>query len=330
MNSILVIAEIVDQNLAPITFELVSAAQEAARLSNLPEKSVSIVVPAEDPEKISLYLAEKTGLDTIGIKGIKSYTSLVYIDNLVSISHELNPSIIFAAHTSQGRDFLPGLAVALNACSAAGVNGMVQDDQDIVFIRPVFGGEKQMHLRHDPQSLVVASVMQGAFSQTGTCLPKKGSCSYVLALPEKKEDRRITHIQIKKPKVDNQALKAARVVVSVGRGIGEKENLGLVREFVEKLPNAALGASRPLVDMGWIGYEHQVGITGTTVSPDIYIALGISGSSQHLAGMKSSKVVVAVNQNKEAPIFGHADLCVVEDAVLFLKELISQMTEKSN
>ena len=99
----------------------------------------------------------------------------------------------------------------------------------------------------------------------------------------------------------------------------KKENLETIFQFAQCFSSSAVGASRPLVDMGWIRYEHQVGITGTTVMPKLYIACGISGSSQHLAGMKEAQFVVSINNNPDAPIFRHSDLCIVEDIHEFIQ-----------
>ncbi len=135
---------------------------------------------------------------------------------------------------------------------------------------------------------------------------------------------RIIHGQILRKACGNKALKGAKIIVSAGRGIGEKDGLKEIFEFAECFSSSAVGASRPLVDMGWIGYDHQVGITGAEVSPRLYIACGISGSSQHIAGMKGSEIVVSINKNPDAPIFRHSDICIIADVHEFIKEFLKQ------
>jgi len=135
---------------------------------------------------------------------------------------------------------------------------------------------------------------------------------------------RIIHRYILKKECGSKALKGAKIIVSAGRGIGEKDKLKEIFEFAECFSSSAVGASRPLVDMGWIGYDHQVGITGTEVSPRLYIACGISGASQHIAGMKGSEIVVSINKNPDAPIFRHSDICIIADVHEFIKEFLKQ------
>lgn len=119
------------------------------------------------------------------------------------------------------------------------------------------------------------------------------------------------------------ALGRAKIVVAAGRGIEKEENLEKIYAFSKLFPGVAVAGSRPLIDMGWMPYKQQVGITGARVSPDIYIACGISGSSQHLAGMDKSAFVVAINNDPNATIFKHADLCIVEDLFSFIDSLIA-------
>jgi electron transfer flavoprotein alpha subunit len=130
-----------------------------------------------------------------------------------------------------------------------------------------------------------------------------------------------------KKSCENQALKGAKVIVAAGRGMKEKENLEFVFKFAKYFSSSAVGASRPLVDMGWIGYEHQVGVTGAVVAPELYIACGISGSSQHIAGMKDAGLVVSINKNPAAPLFFHSDLCIIEDALEFIPAFLKKAGE---
>ncbi|MBN1534864.1 MAG: electron transfer flavoprotein subunit alpha/FixB family protein [Spirochaetes bacterium] len=129
---------------------------------------------------------------------------------------------------------------------------------------------------------------------------------------------------------DDTGLANAEVIVSAGRGIGNRENLSLLMELASLFPRSALGASRPVCDYGWLPYGRQVGQTGRRVSPRLYIACGISGSMQHLAGMRSSAHIVAVNNDRDAPIFRHAHAGVVEDCATFIRVFLDLVKEREN
>ena len=131
---------------------------------------------------------------------------------------------------------------------------------------------------------------------------------------------------IRKTAGKNLSLARARVIVSAGRGINERENLDAITALAHQFASSAVGSSRPLVDMGWIGYGHQVGITGATVAPRLYIACGISGSSQHLAGMKDSGFVVSININPDAAIHLHSDVCIHEDVLSFIQAFLKALS----
>ncbi|OQY13278.1 MAG: hypothetical protein B6I31_01465 [Desulfobacteraceae bacterium 4572_19] len=137
--------------------------------------------------------------------------------------------------------------------------------------------------------------------------------------------KRIQHQRITKTTRENHTLKEAKVIISAGRGIGKKENLEYIFKFAKCFSSSVVGASRPLVDMGWIEYEHQVGITGASVAPKLYIACGISGSSQHLAGIKDAEIIISINNNPAAPIFRHSDFCIVEDVLEFIQAFYTDM-----
>ncbi len=244
----------------------------------------------------------------------------------------MEPSHILAAHTSQGRDFAPGLAIKLKAASIPGVNEIRLDNKGLLYSRSVLGNTKNMIVRPVPGMPVVLTLIPGVFKSGNFDNPKTGQVEIHESSFEPgfkpgfksghDTTRRIRHQKIVKKSCENQALKEAKIIVSAGRGIGEKENLETIYQFAQCFSSSAVGASRPLVDMGWIRYEHQVGITGTRVMPKLYIACGISGSSQHLAGMKDAQFVVSINNNPDAPIFRHSDLCIVEDILEFIQAFV--------
>ena len=241
----------------------------------------------------------------------------------------MDTSHILIANTPQCQNFAPGLAVKIKAASIPGVNSIGVDDKGLTFSRPVLNSTKNMILRPKPDIPLVLTIMPGAFQFEISEKIEAGKVE-ISKVPFDIKPYRKNRIKfkekIKKP-CDNQALKEAKIVVSVGQGVGKKESIDTIFHFSKYFPSSAVGVSRPLVDMGWIGYEHQVGVTGTTVSPKLYIACGISGSSQHLAGMKDAQFVVSINNNPAAPIFSHSDICIVENLFDFIKVFIKEVEQ---
>jgi len=260
-------------------------------------------------------------MDVLALKipNFTAYTSEAYKNFLAPLIEELAPSHILAAHTSQGRDFAPGLAVRLNASSISGVNKIQSDEGGLLYSRPVFNNTRNMILRPVSGLPVVLTLMPGVFSPRAREGNLPGSIieKEISQMPEQLSQ--MVHQKIVKNENNHQALKQAQTIVTAGRGIGEQSNLEQVARFAKCFSASALGASRPLVDMGWIGYEHQIGITGASVAPRLYIACGVSGSSQHLAGMKGSDWVVSINKNPDAPICSHADVCITTDVMEFIQ-----------
>jgi electron transfer flavoprotein alpha subunit len=330
MKQLLVIAEIFEDRIRPVTWELVAAADEIKTLlfQKQTPSAIGIIVPSHDPKPLAQALSTQSGINVIGLEnpGLKSYTSEIYIACLGQLIRKMNPSHILAAHTAQGCDFAPGLALALEAAAIPGVNGIESGKNGLVYSRPVFDHTRNMRVRPEPARPVVLTVMPGVFKAdrhpAGT--PGRIDIQKIYVDGSSGDNNRIRHRHILKRPCENQALKTAKVIVAAGRGLGEKERLDLVLRFAKCFSSSAVGASRPLVDMGWIGYEHQVGITGTRVSPQLYIACGISGSSQHIAGMKDSTVVIGINNNPAAPIFRHSDLCITEDVVEFIQAFLKK------
>ncbi|MCP4673182.1 MAG: electron transfer flavoprotein subunit alpha/FixB family protein [Desulfobacula sp.] len=198
------------------------------------------------------------------------------------------------------------------------------DDKGLLYSRPVLGNTKNMMVRPVEGMPVVLTLMPGVFKSDNFDNRKKGQVKiHEIAFdPGCNHTKRIRHGKILKRPCENQTLKEAKIIVSAGRGIEKKENLDVIFKCAECFSSSAVGASRPLIDMGWMGYEHQVGITGTAVLPRLYVACGISGSSQHLAGMKDAGFIVSINKNPDAPIFRHSDLCIVEDIHQFLQTFL--------
>jgi len=248
------------------------------------------------------------------------YSAQSFTQALVSLVEELKPEVLFFSAGSMGKDLAPRVAAKLGVSLASDCTKTASKEGKLEVTRPIFAGKAlaTINLKSLPQ---IASLRPNVFPLTKP-VSKKGEVI--------KKDVVIPEDQIKGKTVDilreegaELDVTEAEVVISGGRGMKGPENYDLLRELTAILPHSAVGASRSAVDAGWIGHQHQVGQTGKTVSPNLYLAIGISGAIQHLAGMSSSKYIVAVNKDPEAPIFKVADYGIVADlfkVIPYLKE----------
>jgi len=228
------------------------------------------------------------------------------------------PTFVVFPHTYQVRDYAPALATRLGEVLISDVTGITDGP---VFVRQWIQGKLDAEYKHSGNGVCLVSVQAGAFRADAA---EAGECAVTEFVPEIAADA----IRTKPEAAFRQAaqtvdLSAAQVIVSVGRGIGEQENLGMVEELAAAL-GAELAASRPICDAGWLPMERQVGSSGQTVAPKVYLAVGISGAIQHQVGMKGAKMIIAINKDEAAPIFEIADVGVVGD----LFEIVPALTKQ--
>jgi electron transfer flavoprotein alpha subunit len=233
---------------------------------------------------------------------------------LLEVIAKESPDLIVLCHSSYGWDLAPRLAAALKAAQVS----EVVDVQDGSFIVPACNAKLRRQVR--PKSaLTVVTLQAGAFGLSGE---PEGSPSVerITAAAEGSLEF-VGYEAAEKGAVD---LTRAEIIVSAGRGVGKPENVELIAGLARAL-GGELGASRPVVDAGWVDHSRQVGTTGQTVSPKLYVACGISGAIQHLAGMKKSAFVVAINKDKDAPIGEVADVLVVADVLQLAPALVGAL-----
>jgi electron transfer flavoprotein alpha subunit len=233
--------------------------------------------------------------------------------------------ILLAAHEHFGIDLAPGLSIRMNTPFISDVTGInAEDGSSLTLVRQEFGGQVSTHVRCDISSGVVLTLRPGAFKVL-EALPANGlvmdKSAEIGALTAKR--RYLETIFAEAGDVD---ITKHSVLVSIGRGIQEKENVALAEELAEAL-GAAVSCSRPVVDAKWLEKSRQVGTSGKTVKPKVYLACGISGAFQHLAGIKGNPFIVAINKNPKAPIFQVADVGIVDDLLEFLPEFTSKVRE---
>ena len=236
------------------------------------------------------------------------------------------PAALLFATTYDGRDVAGRLSARLDVPVITNVTELVSSDGALVGVEPVFGGTTNVHTRFSgagpqiflirPKSFVAEAVGGAPAQLTELPVVDLGDAGDARVIGRQTE-------QSEGPKLDEAA-----VVVSGGRGLGEAGKYDMIEQLARLLGGAA-GASRAIVDAGWVPYSHQVGQTGKVVKPDVYIACGISGATQHLVGMKNSRIIVAVNKDADAPIFGVADLGIVGDVHKVLPRLIETLQSRA-
>lgn len=277
---------------------------------------------------------------------LKNYTTDAYTKVIVDAVNEIKPEIFMYGATHIGRDLAPRVAARLNTgltadCTHLDVNiaeyikfaeenttlntsNLDPNDPDrgLKMTRPAFGGNLMATIvspNHRPQmSTVRPGVMQKIERKVGA----KGEL-IKLDHKLKKEDIRITLVDVVKSAKELVSLTDADIICSAGRGLGEPSGFELMQQFADKV-GGVVGSSRAAVDAGWIDHSHQVGQTGTTVKPKIYFACGISGAIQHLAGMQTSDIIVAINKDPDAPIFEVADYGIVGDLYKVIPEIMAE------
>jgi electron transfer flavoprotein alpha subunit len=253
---------------------------------------------------------------------LKSYTPGAYIGVLQPAIAAERPDWVIFPHTYQTVDYAPRLAQQAGAGLLPEVTGFAAEGSALLWSRPVLGGKMQARVRVKGEGTVLVSVQSGSFPADGAALG--GSPAEVKPLPVDlsglRPDREILGVeQVGGEKID---LTKADVIVAVGRGVGGADKMGPVEELARAL-GAEIGASRPVIDNGWLPRDRQIGSSGQTVAPRLYIAAGISGAIQHLVGMKGSATIVAINKDPGAPIFTVADYGIVGD----LHEILPALTE---
>lgn len=306
--------------------QVIPASLEALGAAKTLGHPVTAVVLGADVAGLAQTLADH-GADVALVAdhaSLKDVRAEAYTRVLAALIREHQPDVVFAASTTAGRDIFGALAVELNTgCIAEGI-ALKADGATLTVTKPVYAGKLLAEvvcartpalvcLR--PRAFPKPEPVAGASAQVITVSP---------AVDEAAQNVTVMDYVIEQGQV---SLTEAKIIVSGGRGVGGPEGFAPVRDLAQTL-GGAMGASRAAVDAGWIPYAHQVGQTGKTVAPDLYIAAGISGSIQHQAGMRNAKIIVAVNKDADAPIFKLARYGVVADLFQILPALNAEFKKR--
>lgn len=308
--------------ITPVVFELLGKGRDLA--SDIGDVKLCAILLGEDLSDMTTQLFEAVAdvVYTADSPLLKNYTSDGYTKVISDAIHEFKPEIVLYGATHIGRDLAPRIAKRVSTGLTADCTKLDIDPETkgILQTRPAFGGNLMATIKcpnHRPQmSTVRPGVMDKAPVQkgrTGEVIP--------VTLTLQESDIRTKIIEIVKTAKDMVSLTDAEIIVSGGAGLGDASGFELIKKFADKV-GGVVGASRAAVDAGWIDHSHQVGQTGTTVKPKIYIACGISGAIQHLAGMQTSDIIIAINKNPMAPIFEVADYGIVGDLYKVIPELM--------
>ena len=325
-TKIVVIAEHAEGHTRPVTYEIISFAKKLQR--RIRSKPVEVLILAEEVENPAREIAEKSGLDVTAVQCAKmsGYNGELYLRVLTEYLAANPPAFVCIAHTSQGLDYAPALAVKLNAACITAVGDVLDQAGGVAFTRPIYGGKLLARLQPTSPTSVL-TIQPGVFKANKDSPDPKGKVSILSTSARNRQSR---SLGIKSADTDTAGISEANVIVAAGRGICEKENLDSIHQLASLFTKSAVAGSRIVCDLGWLGYPCQVGVTGKTVAPRLYIACGISGAVQHVMGMQSAEFIVAINKDPSAAIFQTADICVVEDLTAFIPAFIRTYNEANN
>ena len=304
----LIIGEVSNGSLSSGTLEIITKAKE----DNL--DFVVVTIGSEENPTIGNELFENTYFQL----NPNELSLSVVADKLSEIIKENSVELVLASSTYVGRDISGFLSVDLNSSPVSNVINFTINESLLTTTNSIDGGESE-YLTNVTSEVKILIIRPKSFEAADLELNE----SFTIATVEKNELTLEVNDIFVEEKTGPQ-LEDSKIVISAGRGMVEVDNLKYVQELADKL-NAAVGGTRAIVDAGWMPYSQQVGQTGKTVKPDVYIACGISGATQHQVGMKDSKYIIAINKDEEAPIFQIADLGVVGDTLSIIPKLVENL-----
>lgn len=304
-------------------WELVAAAQTLAAESGGAE--VEVVILGHGVRPAAEEVAAKAAVARVLVadhEGLAAYTPGVWCGVLGGIIAASQPALVLFGHSYQTMDYAPRLVASLGAAFVPAVLGAVSQGGELRWKRPVLGGKLHATVRTSGDGVVFATVQPGAFNPDALVAGSAAVADVAVAVV----DPQRTILRTERVGGDTVDLSKSEIVVAAGRGVGGADKMGVVEELAAAL-GADIGASRPVIDNGWLPRDRQIGSSGQTVAPRLYVAVGISGAIQHLVGMKGSGCVVAINKDPGAPIFSVAQYGIVGDLHEVLPALSAAIRE---
>ena len=323
-KDIWVFAEQRQGKITPVVIELLG---EGRKLADTKGIKLNAILLGKDVNGLAEELIAY-GAETVYVADdplLENFTTDGYTKVIVDAVNEIKPEIVLIGATNIGRDLAPRIASRLNTGLTADCTKLEIDPEDgkIKQTRPAFGGNIMATIICPDARPQMSTVRPGVMDKAVRNDDNKGNI-VPLKYDIKESDIRTKIIEIVKHAVEKVSLTDANIIVSGGLGLQNADGFKLIEELADKL-GGVVGSSRAAVDAGWIDKSHQVGQTGTTVKPDLYIICGICGAIHHLAGMKESSIIVAINKHPDAPIFSVADYGIVGDLYKVIPEIISEI-----
>ena len=318
---ILILAEHEDGSLRDTSFELLGMAHRLAGEAGWDAATdVKALLMGQGIDALAEKLTHGGAAEVIYAEGpaLANYTGDAHHRAMEAIIKDEGPELVLMSHTPNGWDLAPLVAAGLDVPLATGCSNIVFKDGKARFVRKAFNGKFVHEVQIDAQPQM-ATVDKGAGTPVEGA--SKGSVRQIDAAVQENE-LKSRFVEIKKGETGGVDLTQAQVIIAAGRGIGKEEKVSLMQELADSL-GGQVGASRAVTDAGWLPHEHQIGSSGVTVNPKLYIGAGISGAIQHVGGMKGSGYIVAINKDADAPIFGVADVGVVAD----FEEIVPALTK---
>jgi len=324
-TSLLIISDHMDNIQSTASKELMRCALEVEKLTPI---SIHTVLMGKNLDEPTEYFSQQgSDVTCIDVSTVHKEPKASHLDIAwKSIEHaiyKVSPEIIITSHNTFGMSFLPQLAIHMNATCITGVKKITQNHGKLFYTRYIWNGKFEAQVFSE-KKITAISILPGYFVSQ-----QKSETKHGIKHHSKVSSRIKTPIVLKtisRPPVTDARFDNADVIVAAGQGIGKAENIENIKMFSKIFQQSTIAGSRPLIDMGWLPYKYQVGITGQTVAPNLYIACGISGSSQHIAGMRNSKFIVGINSDPNAAIFNVSDLCIVDDCLEFIDKVLDIST----
>ncbi|MBO3446052.1 electron transfer flavoprotein subunit alpha/FixB family protein [Clostridium sp. CCUG 7971] len=322
--SVMIFVEQRSGEIQNVSLELIGRGKELADKLN---SKVSAVLLGHNVKSLSEELIQYGADEVVCVddENLDVYVTNTYAKALCEVINKKEPEIVLVGATTIGRDLAPRVSATIETGLTADCTSLEIDDENngLLMTRPAFGGNIMATIicpNHRPQ---MSTVRPGVMKKLKKDTARTGNIeNFVVDFSE--NGKNVEVLKYIKETVKSINIEDANILISAGRGVGSKENMDALYELADIL-GAEVSASRAVVDAGWVDKSRQVGQTGKTVRPDLYLACGISGAIQHLAGMEESEFIIAINKNSEAPIFEAADVSIVGDVNKVVKNLIQEL-----
>ena len=329
MHEVWIVAETLEGKIKEVSFELLGRARALSDTLGVKLGSVVLGYQVGQSELQRLIAHGSDVVYAVDDSRLASFGCERYANALGHLIAMHQPQIVIAGATTMGRTLMPYVAVKAHAGLTADCTDLTIEEStgNLLQTRPAIGGNIMATIRtadHRPQ---MATVRPHSMRPLVPDPGRKGTIEHVSFAPEW-DDRRVEVLGIRKIDDQKHSIEEAEIVVSGGRGLKKRDNFSLIQQLARDL-GAQVGASRDAVDRGWASYPHQVGLSGKTISPRLYVAVGISGAVQHLAGIKTAECIVAINSDERANLLDIADFAIVGDLFAILPEIERRLEQRS-